>query len=199
MYDEFRFGIKRRLYNWNLRFAREQKGLTQSQLAEIIGVSSCSVSHLETLKKYPSGAMASKVADALDSSVEALFPIWLKEFKFKQAPTTLEDRVISLDELQQLPDAPKLLEAPYLASDIQQEIETTDLARYILSSECLTERERNILIARFGLDDGISQTYGELSQQYKVTRERIRQIESKALKKLRKKHDRLQAEYFERP
>jgi len=51
--------------------------------------------------------------------------------------------------------------------------------------ESLTERERKILLLRFGLEDGIPQTLEEVGNVFKVTRERIRQIESKALKKLR--------------
>lgn len=49
----------------------------------------------------------------------------------------------------------------------------------------LTERERDVLKMRFGLDDGYSRTLEEVGKEFKVTRERIRQIEAKALKKLR--------------
>jgi RNA polymerase primary sigma factor len=49
----------------------------------------------------------------------------------------------------------------------------------------LTERERRILELRFGLVDGYHRTLEEVGKQYKVTRERIRQIEAKALRKLR--------------
>jgi len=49
----------------------------------------------------------------------------------------------------------------------------------------LTERERHILEMRFGLVDGCRRTLEEVGTQYKVTRERIRQIEAKALRKLR--------------
>ncbi|MFH1767566.1 MAG: RNA polymerase sigma factor RpoD [Candidatus Omnitrophota bacterium] len=51
--------------------------------------------------------------------------------------------------------------------------------------ESLTDRERKILILRFGLEDGIPKTLEEVGNVFRVTRERIRQIESKALKKLR--------------
>jgi RNA polymerase primary sigma factor len=49
----------------------------------------------------------------------------------------------------------------------------------------LTERERRILELRFGLVDGDRKTLEEVGKQYRVTRERIRQIEAKALRKLR--------------
>ncbi|MDB6152740.1 MAG: polymerase, sigma 70 subunit, RpoD subfamily [Chthoniobacteraceae bacterium] len=51
--------------------------------------------------------------------------------------------------------------------------------------ESLTERERQVLEQRFGLVDGYSRTLEEVGRQFKVTRERIRQIEAKALRKMR--------------
>lgn len=53
----------------------------------------------------------------------------------------------------------------------------------------LTEREQKILKLRFGLEDGKSHTLEEVGQEFNVTRERIRQIEAKALAKLRKHKD----------
>jgi RNA polymerase primary sigma factor len=49
----------------------------------------------------------------------------------------------------------------------------------------LTQREQEVLRLRFGLDDGRSRTLEEVGKEFKVTRERIRQIEAKALRKLR--------------
>ena len=51
--------------------------------------------------------------------------------------------------------------------------------------ESLTERERQVLEQRFGLVDGYSRTLEEVGKQFRVTRERIRQIEAKALRKMR--------------
>ncbi|OAI50429.1 RNA polymerase subunit sigma [Opitutia bacterium SCGC AG-212-L18] len=53
----------------------------------------------------------------------------------------------------------------------------------VLSS--LTERERKVLALRFGLEDGYSRTLEEVGRTFRVTRERIRQIEAKALRKMR--------------
>ena len=55
--------------------------------------------------------------------------------------------------------------------------------RDVLST--LTPREEKVLRLRFGLDDGRSRTLEEVGREFKVTRERIRQIEAKALRKLR--------------
>lgn len=51
--------------------------------------------------------------------------------------------------------------------------------------DTLTDREENVLRLRFGLDDGKTRTLEEVGRVFNVTRERIRQIEAKALRKLR--------------
>ena len=49
----------------------------------------------------------------------------------------------------------------------------------------LTQREQRVLCLRFGLEDGRARTLEEVGREFNVTRERIRQIEAKALRKLR--------------
>ena len=68
----------------------------------------------------------------------------------------------------------------------------TDMASYSLLKDrlgdvltSLTERERKVLELRFGLSDGYCRTLEEVDEQFKVTRDRIRQIEAKALRKMR--------------
>ena len=53
----------------------------------------------------------------------------------------------------------------------------------------LTPREQKILRIRFGLEDGVTHTLEEVGQEFGVTRERIRQIEAKALEKIREHAD----------
>ena len=67
-----------------------------------------------------------------------------------------------------------------------------DAARFSLLHELLmevldtlTDREQKVLRLRFGLDDGRPRTLEEVGKEFNVTRERIRQIEAKALRKLR--------------
>ena len=51
--------------------------------------------------------------------------------------------------------------------------------------DTLTEREQKVLKLRFGLEDGRARTLEEVGKEFDVTRERIRQIEAKSLRKLR--------------
>ncbi|AEI42642.1 RNA polymerase sigma factor RpoD [Paenibacillus mucilaginosus] len=74
----------------------------------------------------------------------------------------------------------------------QEALAPADAAAYELLKEqledvldTLTEREENVLRLRFGLDDGRTRTLEEVGKVFGVTRERIRQIEAKALRKLR--------------
>ena len=81
------------------------------------------------------------------------------------------------------------------ASDVykRQDIENPeqDVAKTLLREDLegvlatLSPRERDVLRLRYGLDDGRMKTLEEIGQIFDVTRERIRQIEAKALRKLR--------------
>ena len=57
--------------------------------------------------------------------------------------------------------------------------------KFLTVLNTLTDRERNVLSLRFGLSDGYSRTLEEVGKAFNVTRERIRQIEAKALRKMR--------------
>jgi len=63
--------------------------------------------------------------------------------------------------------------------------------------ECLTEREKNVIYSRFGLNDGKPMTLEEIGNILEVTRERVRQIEDKALKKLRRLSNRKKLTEFD--
>ncbi|GMQ94282.1 MAG: RNA polymerase sigma factor RpoD [Acidimicrobiia bacterium] len=76
---------------------------------------------------------------------------------------------------------------PDLGADVPVEEAAFRLLQEYLSLalEALNDREREVLIMRFGLDDGRVRTLEEVGNYFEVTRERIRQIENKALAKLR--------------
>ena len=104
-------------------------------------------------------------------------------------------------EIQKIAQEPVSLETPigeeedsHLGDFIEDQdaIAPGDAVSYILLQEqiedvftCLTDREQQVLILRFGLKDGKPRTLEEVGQHFNVTRERIRQIEGKALTKLR--------------
>ena len=68
------------------------------------------------------------------------------------------------------------------ASDVTQSLLRDDIVEVMAG---LSPRERDVLRLRFGLDDGRQRTLDEVAQLFGVTRERVRQIEAKALRKLR--------------
>jgi RNA polymerase primary sigma factor len=73
------------------------------------------------------------------------------------------------------------------SNDSPDETTSFNLLRDKLSDvlASLTQREQKVLTLRFGLEDGCSRTLDEIGRQFEVTRERIRQIEAKALRKMR--------------
>ena len=113
-------------------------------------------------------------------------------------------------ELLQLSQEPISLETPvgeeedaHLEDFIQDEeagVPVDEAGRQLLRQELmnvlksLTPREERVLTLRFGLDDGQPRTLEELGREFNVTRERIRQIEAKALRKLRHPQPRQTAE-----
>ena len=76
-------------------------------------------------------------------------------------------------------------------NDSPEDVASTQLLKEQINEVLgsLSERERKIIQMRFGLGNGKSRTLEEVGQEFDVTRERIRQIEAKALAKLRKHKD----------
>ena len=118
-----------------------------------------------------------EIAEKMDISVERVREI----MKIAQEPVSLETP-IGEEEDSHLGDF----------IEDQEAVAPDDAASFILLEEqiedvfsCLTDRERKVLYLRFGLKDGRPRTLEEVGQHFNVTRERIRQIEGKALSKLR--------------
>ena len=119
----------------------------------------------------------------------------------EEIPEGMGITVERVREIQKIAQEPVSLETPigeeedsHLGDFIEDQdaIAPDDAASYILLQEqiedvftCLTDREQQVLILRFGLKDGKPRTLEEVGQHFNVTRERIRQIEGKALTKLR--------------
>ena len=131
----------------------------------------------QLLQEYGHEPTPDEVADEMNLPVERVQQI----MKMAQQPISLQSPVGDGDDTNFgdfIED--KSAENPY------------DMTAYSLLREkiidvldTLTERERRVLSLRFGLIDGYSRTLEEVGKQFKVTRERIRQIEAKALRKMR--------------
>jgi len=131
----------------------------------------------QLLQEYGHEPTPDEVADEMNLPVERVQQI----MKMAQQPISLQSPVGDGDDTSFgdfIED--KSAENPY------------DMTAYSLLREkiidvldTLTERERRVLSLRFGLVDGYSRTLEEVGKQFKVTRERIRQIEAKALRKMR--------------
>lgn len=118
-----------------------------------------------------------EIAEQMELSVDKVREI----MKIAQEPVSLETPIGEEDD-------------SHLGDFIedQEALAPADAAAYELLKEqledvldTLTEREENVLRLRFGLDDGRTRTLEEVGKVFGVTRERIRQIEAKALRKLR--------------
>ena len=129
---------------------------------------------LQELGREPS---PEEIAEEMDMSVDRVREI----LKISQEPVSLETP-IGEEEDSHLGDFIQDDNVPVPA----------DAAAFTLLKEqlvevlgTLTDREQKVLRLRFGLDDGRARTLEELGKEFNVTRERIRQIEAKALRKLR--------------
>ncbi len=90
-----------------------------------------------------------------------------------------------------------LIEDKTSASPVEEMAEILRHERIVNLLEMMDERERIILDLRFGLTDGSSHTLREIAETLGVTRERVRQIEASALKKLRRFVTQQEKEPFE--
>jgi RNA polymerase primary sigma factor len=109
-----------------------------------------------------------------------------------------KERVVELQGFAETPislDAPLIEEEQYNLSDTLEDTQAAAPADVVTHQvlrdqishalECLSQRERQVIELRYGLHDGYCHTLEELSVHFKLTRERIRQIEVKALRTLR--------------
>ena len=118
-----------------------------------------------------------EIAEAMDVSVERVREI----IKIAQDPVSLETP-IGEEEDSHLGDFIPDDDIP-LPSDAAAATLLKEQLMQVLST--LTPREEKVLRLRFGIDDGRQRTLEEVGKEFNVTRERIRQIEAKALRKLR--------------
>jgi RNA polymerase primary sigma factor len=129
---------------------------------------------LQSLGREPT---AEEIADEMEMSAERVREI----IKIAQEPVSLETP-IGEEEDSHLGDFIEDQDAPAPAEAASFRLLKEQLEEVL---NTLTPREEKVLRLRFGLDDGRARTLEEVGQIFNVTRERIRQIEAKALRKLR--------------
>ena len=131
----------------------------------------------QLLQEYGREPAAEEIAKEMNISVDKVREI----MKISQEPVSLETPIgeeedSHLGDFIPDDDAPLPSEAAAFTLLKEQLIDVLDT---------LTAREEKVLRLRFGLDDGRARTLEEVGKEFNVTRERIRQIEAKALRKLR--------------
>jgi RNA polymerase primary sigma factor len=131
----------------------------------------------QLLQEYGREPLPEEIAVEMDISEEKVREI----LKIAQEPVSLETPIGEEEDSHLgdfIPDEEVLAPADAAAFSMLKE-------QLIEVLDTLTEREQKVLILRFGLDDGRARTLEEVGRRFDVTRERIRQIEAKALRKLR--------------
>lgn len=159
---------------------------TQAAFARAIGLDAGMLNDLVAMRKAPIGLSGEFTAEA-KAVMEALGACPRDLWSDNQLTTTIRKNSggFEIDHLQvqallesqaaamALPDPCEALEEKELADRVNEQLET------------LTQRERSVIRQRFGIGCNSESTYEEVGQRFGVTRERIRQIEHKALRKLR--------------
>ena len=123
---------------------------------------------------------AEEIAKKMGRSVEQVREI----ITISQYPTSLATPVGD-DNSSTISDFIKDEDTPTPEDNANRDYLKKQLQEKVLTK--LSDRERKVIELRFGLQDGVARTLEEVGREFKVTRERIRQIESKALKKLNNK------------
>lgn len=180
--------IRMLTHNSRLVDARKAKGFTQPTLAALVGRPVYYISGIENLRILPSNQLMMELSDVLEQPVHYLFPYSLIQ-AIKAGVFEVRTAEISPPHLSYLTDR---VNAGLLSDggDGAQEIED-EMDRALLEERIdevlheLTERQRRVIELRFGLKDGKERTLEEIGLLFNVQRERIRQIEGKALRRLR--------------
>ena len=129
------------------------------------------------LQEYGREPTPEEVAEAMNLPVERVLEI----SKISQEPVSLETP-IGEEEDSHLGDFIQDEHIPIPADEAAHTLLREQLEKVM---DTLSEREQKVLALRFGLEDGKPHTLEEVGREFQVTRERIRQIEAKALRKLR--------------
>jgi len=168
---------------------REGLQLNQKKMAEACGVSFMHYCDLETLRSSPIKHgdwtdTALKICVFLEATPEYLFPEVVHKINKNKSQLFIADKLMS-----QINESANMLTHPtthHLLADPEESLVSatrTKTIRKVLST--LAPREQKILELRFGLNGNAEHTIDEIGKQYEVTRERVREIVAKGIRKLR--------------
>lgn len=180
----FKIGVDHHLFHAELRAWRIRHGLTQKQVSAMAGMHSQRIGWFETFKSFPTPDEQAKLEEITGIDGGRLFPGWLKEWATGSKRVTTEHEITELmlsDGMFKSLSAPGNVEEQAICSVDQSMLK--DAIGSVL--EGLTQRERAILECRFGLDGEGVKTLEQVAIELGPTRERIRQIEAQAIRKLR--------------
>lgn len=160
---------------------RKSLSMSQKDLADACGIAIGSVADIEKFNYERKNVVeiAQAIADRLDIPADSVIDFSRVGEKIKHSHVRVSD--INLNQLGTAINAHAFIEAS--PADLADEAEQGDLINKIASA-VLNHREKKILEARYGTGGCKPRTYDELAAVFKVTRERIRQVEARAIRKL---------------
>lgn len=153
--------------NYELEERRKSLGYTQIDFAQLCNIPIGRYVDIESIKIKPTESEARIIALELETNIKNLFPKGYEKLQFVFGD--VENEVIGdidFDKLDAKLQVPKLL-------------------------AILPPKEKGVVRSLYGFNDGVFRTLEEVGKEFGVTRERVRQIEAKALERIRQKHKNL--------
>ncbi len=172
-----------KMRNGRLLRYRKDNCVTQKAAAELAGISPTAWCAIEGMRfKDVSWRNVRLVADFLEVSTEEICPEAMRKMNLRLEATAYKECEANLLMAR---DTENRLTLPSPA-DTEDGEQRTAMQREAIDDilKTLTYREREIIKLRYGIGDGYTYTLEEISRIFKVTRERVRQVEAKAIRKL---------------
>lgn len=163
------------------------------EIADILGISLNKVRELQALRKFREKESLEQMADDR-KDVETI----IEDLSDGDTITESSDEAFIMDGVY-IDEEDTLPEGFRMKDRVQEKIMSRKLSQSVENMlETLTEREKDVLLLRFGFVDGRTRTLEEVGQRFGLGRERIRQIENKAIRKLRHpSREKLVKDYFD--
>jgi DNA-directed RNA polymerase sigma subunit (sigma70/sigma32) len=201
-----KIGARINFFNFNLKNRRAELGMTQADLVRLSGAPVHVVQALEQLRMPETSfkrlrASMNQIAKTLECDFDYLFPAdYLKAIEKKLLPRRSSTVIWAMDtSLERLSNpSTELLCGPTVEEIALDDVTNDELRERLasISKDALTEREYDVLKLRYGLDGEDEHTLEAVGKKYRVTKDRIRQIEAKAFRKLSHRRFNLHNDFF---